>query len=422
MRNIILFFAVLLSIPAHAQREKNWIKHQVKTLSGNPFHGRGYVNKGADKAARYVARQFKEYGLLPFTEDSSYLQSYTFPVNTFPGEMYLKINKKELAAGADYIIYEGSSGTDVKKKVKTIRLDKVKDSAAWEAVKEKFIPKYAYLLKDYDTPVKYLNLRRKALAEHLSPGIFILPKHGKMIWSVARDTVAATIFTVEDTALPKRVRKMEALVQNKFITDFENKNAIAFVPGTQYPDSFLVFSAHLDHLGMMGKRTVFPGAHDNASGTSLMLYLANYFAQNPQAYSVAFMGFSGEEAGLMGSKFYADHPLFPLEKISLVINLDMTGDASDGITIVNGQEQQRAFSLLDTLNKNGNYLPKINRREQTANSDHYSFSSKGVPAIFIFGLGAKGYYHDIFDKAEQLSFKNIDNLAKLLIDFVKEHK
>lgn len=423
MKNSILFIMLILSVTAHAQSEKNRIKHHVRTLSGNTFHGRGYVSKGADKAANYVARQFKEFGLLPFTNDSSYLQSYSFPVNTFPGEMYLKLDKKELIPGADYIIYEGSSGMRTEgKKVKKIELKNVKDSASWQAVKEKFNPDYAYLLKDYDTLVKYLNLKRRDLARQLSPGVFILPKHGKMIWSVAKDTVAAAIFTVEDTVLPKKVKKMDAFVQNKFFDDFENKNAIAFIPGTQQPDSFIVFSAHLDHIGMMGRRTMFPGAHDNASGTSLMLYLANYFAANPPAYSVAFMGFSGEEAGLMGSKYYADHPLFPLEKISLVINLDMTGDATDGITVVNGQEQERSFALLDTLNKKGNYLPKMNKREQTANSDHYSFSSKGVPAIFIFGLGAKGYYHDIFDKAEQLSFKNIDNLAKLLIDFVKENK
>ena len=166
---------------------------------------------------------------------------------------------------------------------------------------------------------------------------------------------------------------------------------------------------------------MFPGAHDNASGTSLMLFLANYFSKNPPKYSVAFMGFSGEEAGLMGSKHYANSPLFPLEKISLVINLDMTGDATDGITIVNGLQQPYAFTMLDTINKRNNYVPKMNQREQTANSDHYSFSEKGVPAIFIFGLGAKGYYHDVFDKAEELSFNNIDSLAKLLIDFVKEN-
>ena len=421
MKPVILLLSLIVSTITYGQHEKKWIKHQVRTLSGNTFHGRGYVNKGSDKAATYVARQFKEFGLLPFTEDSSYLQTYKFPVNTFPGDMFLRINKKELLPGADYIIYEGSSSASVKKmKIKKIDLRDVKDTATWQRIKSGFNPRYAYLLSGYDTVVKHLNLKRRDLARALATGVFLLPKHGKMIWSVARDTVAATIFTVEDTVLPKKPRKLEARVQNKFVDEFVNKNAIAFVPGTEQPDSFIVFSAHLDHLGMMGRNTVFPGAHDNASGTSLMLYLANYFSKNPAKYSVAFMGFSGEEAGLMGSRHYADHPLFPLEKIALVINLDMTGDAIDGITVVNGKEQKAAFTLLDTLNKRSSYLPKMNQREQSANSDHYSFSEKGVPAIFIFGLGAKGHYHDIFDTPDQLSFKNIDNLAKLLIDFVKE--
>jgi Zn-dependent M28 family amino/carboxypeptidase len=259
------------------------------------------------------------------------------------------------------------------------------------------------------------------LATALSQGVFILPKKGKLIWSVAQDTVAATIFTVEDSVMPRRVRKITANVQQKLLPDNDNKNVIGYVRGTQNPDSFIVFSAHLDHLGMMGKRTMFPGAHDNASGTSLLLYLANYFSQNPAKYSVAFMAFSGEEAGLMGSKYYVEHPVFPLEKINVVVNLDMTGDATDGITIVNALQQQEIFAVLDTINKQKKYLLKMNRREQTANSDHYSFSEKGVPAIFIFGLGAKGFYHDVFDKAAELRFKNIDQLARLLINFVEWH-
>jgi Zn-dependent M28 family amino/carboxypeptidase len=183
-----------------------------------------------------------------------------------------------------------------------------------------------------------------------------------------------------------------------------------------------VFSAHLDHLGMMGRTTMFPGAHDNASGTSLLLYLADYFSKNPPKYSVAFMGFSGEEAGLMGSKYYAAHPFFSLDKIAMVVNLDMTGDATDGITIVNGQQQEAAYSRLATINTRKNYLPKLNQREQTANSDHYSFSEKGVSAIFIFGLGAKGFYHDVFDVHTELSLNNIDNLANLLIDYVNSYE
>lgn len=422
--NRIFITIALLSVghfTVKAQGEKTWIKRQVRALS-NTFNGRGYVGKGSVKAAEYVARQFKEFGLLPFTEDSSYTQSYSFSVNTFPGDMMLQLNKKELIPGVDYIIYEGSSGVNIEdKKVKRLNLSLVKDSSSWQYVKTKLDPKYAYIIDQSDTLVKYLNLKRRSLATILSPGVFIIPKHGKMIWSVARDTVAATIFIVEDTVLPKRIKKMSVMVQNKYVIDYPVKNAMGFIPGTEKPDSFIVFTAHLDHLGMMGRRTMFPGAHDNASGTSLMLYLANYFAQHPAKYSVGFMGFSGEEAGLMGSKYYAGHPVFPLDKIAMVVNTDMTGDATDGITIVNAKEQKEAFAKLDSINKRQNFLPKMNQREQTANSDHYSFSQKGVPAIFIFGLGAKGFYHDVFDKVNELSFNNIDNLAKLLIEFAESY-
>lgn len=423
IRVFIFIFIITLAGPSlFAQSEKAWIRQQIKTLSGDRFSGRGYVGKGADKAAQYVARQFEEMQLYAFSEKEAYIQTYRFPVNTFPGEMHLKLNKKILVPGVDYIIQEASSGVSIKnKKVKTVSLAEVRDSVGWQKVKAQFNPQYAYLLKDYDTLVSYLKLNRRTLAKQLRGGVFLLPKKGKMIWSVARDTIATTLFTVEDSVLPKRVKKMEAYVQNKYIPDYLHKNAIGYVPGTEKEDSFIVFTAHLDHLGMMGRSTMFPGAHDNASGTSLMLYLASYFAQHPPKYSVAFMGFSGEEAGLMGSKYYTEHPFFPLSKIAVVVNLDMTGDATDGITMVNGKEQKEVFEKFNTINHQKNYLPKINQREQTANSDHYSFSEKGVPAVFIYGLGAKGYYHDVFDKAAELSLNNIDNLARLLIDFVQTY-
>jgi Zn-dependent M28 family amino/carboxypeptidase len=129
------------------------------------------------------------------------------------------------------------------------------------------------------------------------------------------------------------------------------------------------------------------------------------------------MLFSGEEAGLLGSKYYVQHPVFPLDKIRFLINLDMTGDATNGITMVNGQANTKEYSLMNTINEEQGYVPKINQREQTQNSDHYPFCEAGVKGIFIFGLGTKPYYHDVFDVAKEISLENIDGLSKLLIDF-----
>ena len=100
----------------------------------------------------------------------------------------------------------------------------------------------------------------------------------------------------------------------------------------------------------MGNHAIFPGANDNASGTAFMLALAKYYKENPPKYSIAFMAFSGEEAGLLGSSHYVGHPIFPLENIKFLVNIDLMGDATDGITVVNAVEQNGAFDLLQKIN------------------------------------------------------------------------
>jgi Zn-dependent M28 family amino/carboxypeptidase len=92
------------------------------------------------------------------------------------------------------------------------------------------------------------------------------------------------------------------------------------VPGTLHPDSFVVFTAHYDHLGLMGRHNFFPGANDNASGVALLISLADYFQHHPQPYSVVFLAFSGEEAGLLGSGYFADHPPIKLSSVRFLIN------------------------------------------------------------------------------------------------------
>lgn len=422
-KHVAIFTTLVLtfSISRAQKSETRWIKHQISTLSGPSMHGRGYVNKGGEKAAAFIRRNFKEFGLLPFEKDSTYYQPYTMSINTFPGDVLMKINKKILEPGPDFIVYGGSSqyNTEEKRiKLHRINLGNVKDSAAWAKVKSKFDTTKAYYLKNSDTVTKYLKQpSMRTFAKEFPAGLFILPKHGKLTWTANMETVPATIIYAEDTVLPKHPRRAAVRIETKFIPAFKNQNVLGYVPGTEKPDSFIVFTAHYDHLGRMGKDALFPGAHDNASGTALVLYLARYFAAHPQKYSIGFMLFSGEEAGLVGSKHYAAHPVFPLSQIRQVVNLDMVGDAKNGITIVNGDTREKEFAMLEDINSKKAYVPKIVKRSQTQNSDHYSFSEKGVPAIFIYGNGTKPYYHDVFDKAAELSMENIDGLAKLLEDF-----
>jgi Zn-dependent M28 family amino/carboxypeptidase len=122
-------------------------------------------------------------------------------------------------------------------------------------------------------------------------------------------------------------------VDNEYFKEYRTKNIAAFLQGET--DSFIVFSAHYDHLGEMGKGIYFPGANDNASGVALVLNLVKHFAKNKKKlkYSIAFLFFSGEELGLLGAKYYANNPLFPLSKIKFLVNLDMVGSGDKGIQL-----------------------------------------------------------------------------------------
>ena len=415
----------ILSAPyiANAQQEKRWLKHHISLLTTPSMLGRGYVNKGHDRAAKYVLKHFKEYGLLPVNKDSTYIQTYSFAVNTFPDEVSLKLNKKQLVPGADFLIDAASISFNTDKiKVSSVDLNKIKDTAVWNKTKAAWhTDSKAYFLKNTDSLCKHLAINERRFAKQLPKGCFLIPQHGKITWTVATDTIPATVFYVEDTVLPRRVRKAAVHVNAVYLPAAKNKNEniIACVPG-EVRDSFIVFTAHYDHLGAMGKGTYFPGASDNASGTAMLLYLANYFAKNPQRYTMVFIAFSGEEAGLLGSSYFVNHPMIPLDHIRFLTNLDIMGDATDGITVVNATEFSKQFDALRRINNSKDYLPQIKSRGKAANSDHYHFTEAGVPSFFIYTNGGKGFYHDIFDTAASLPMTNIDKLAKLLVAFAKE--
>ena len=137
-----------------------------------------------------------------------------------------------------------------------------------------------------------------------------------------------TIDLLKDS-FPGEKNHIEVDIENRFFKAFKSQNLCGYVQGTQFPDSFVVFTAHYDHLGAMGKDAYFPGANDNASGVSMLLNLARYYKAHPAKYSVVFLFFSGEEAGLLGSKYYSEHPLFPLSTIKFLTNLDLLGTGDD---------------------------------------------------------------------------------------------
>lgn len=206
----------------------------------------------------------------------------------------------------------------------------------------------------------------------------------------------------------------------QLIHNYPTQNLAAVVRGSAQPDSFVVVSAHYDHLGMMGSKTYFPGANDNASGVALLLELAAHYArpENRPACSVAFLLFGAEEAGLVGSSYFVRHPLLPLPRIKFLLNLDLLGTGEEGATVVNGRVYEAAFRQLTALNDAHRYLPRLTARGPAANSDHFPFSEAGVPAFFMYTRGGSLAYHDVNDRPAALSLVGFAGAYGLARDFL----
>jgi aminopeptidase YwaD len=378
MRIVVLVFCICMTCSLQAQ-DRAFAKKVVDTLTSSYFWGRGYTNDGMKKAADFLSGQFKEYGLTPLSENG-YFQPLQYAVNTFPGKMQLSINGKELIPGKDFIVSPDSKG--VKGRGKLHQSDST----------------------------HFVNAANR----------FIVSLEGKLTWSVAQQVADYTMVQVDKNAVSGSVENFNAQIENKLIDKFEAGNVCALVKGTDRPDSFIVLTAHYDHLGGMGKDVYFPGANDNASGISLLLNLARHYAKNPAKYSMVFICFAGEEIGLLGSKYFTENPLVDLKKIRFLVNTDLAGTGEEGITVVNATEFPREFTWLQEINKANNLLAAVNPRGKAANSDHYFFTEKGVPALYYYTLGGIKAYHDVFDKAATLPLNEHEDLFKLMVLFVKK--
>jgi Zn-dependent M28 family amino/carboxypeptidase len=164
-------------------------------------------------------------------------------------------------------------------------------------------------------------------------------------------------------------------------------NVVALLPGAERPDEYVVFTAHWDHLGRDGDQ-IFNGAVDNASGTAGLLVLAEAYARldPPPARSLLFLAVTAEEQGLLGSAYYAEHPIVPLEDTVAVINIDVLnyiGPTRD-ITVVGYGASELDAHVDAAAAKHGRRVMPDQRPEAGVyyRSDHFNFAKKGVPALY----------------------------------------
>ena len=200
---------------------------------------------------------------------------------------------------------------------------------------------------------------------------------------------------------------------------YRSQNVCGYIPGET--DSMIVFTAHYEHLGMHGD-TIFFGAHDNASGTAAVLDLARMTAQQEgRHYTYVFLFFGGEESGLIGSGYFADMPLIKMNKVKLLVNIDLFCGGDEGLMVVNANARETApyVDMLQCINEERGYAAKIGRRDNAANSDHY-YLSQLCPAIFIYTLGGPyGGYHSPTDTCEGCGLGNYTRFLTLIRTFLE---
>ena len=150
----------------------------------------------------------------------------------------------------------------------------------------------------------------------------------------------------------------------------------------------------------------------------MLLELADEFQKmDSLKYSLAFIAFGGEEVGLIGSKYYTENPLFPLSSIKALINTDILGTGDEGIKMVNATENMSIYNAFVSLNEKLKLLKYVGKRGPAANSDHYFFSLKNVPAVFIYTLGGVSAYHDVYDIPSTLPLTAFLSIKKLLLSY-----
>jgi hypothetical protein len=396
-----------------------YTKSIIDTLTSNYFGGRGAVNNGELKAAKYLQNEFRRNHLSSF--DSSFFQTFEYPINTFPGEMSVTLDGNKLVPGKDFIVDPSSGAIGGTYDIVWYYKGNVPSKKEFKKlVIRNFFANKIIVIDDLDTE------DNKEIFELLKLNVFgaagiIHLEDKKLTQSLSKTYFDFGILRIMREKISRKSRKIEIEIDQKFVRKQPSQNVIGFIKGEEFPDSIIILSAHYDHLGFMGSETYFPGANDNASGIALLLNLAYHYAhKEPPKKTIVFMLFGAEEAGILGSKYFVENPMFNLSRINFVLNMDIMGTGNEGAMIVNGSVHPDQFKLINRINQENDYLQQIKSRGKAANSDHYWFSEKGIPAFFIYTLGGISAYHDINDRAETLPLTEFEDCFRLLRDFIDE--
>lgn len=451
----------------------------IKYLASPEMRGRASGSPELEKAAQYIANEFKSDGLKP-VDGKSYLQAFEITTSAQPGkanrfEFFLNGQSQDLQAGKDFEPYSFSAhgkasagvvfagygitapeynyddyaGLDVKGKIVLVLKHEPQEYDEKSIFDGKVYTDHA---QEYS---KAANARRhgaagvilindrvnhKTSADELdSFGAAAGPTDAGILFVQVKEQVVDPWFQAEGKDLMDLERGIDTDVKPrsfvfKKLQVRENvdvqrvvktvHNVIAYLPGET--DEYLIIGAHYDHLGLGGQfslapaltGTVHPGADDNASGTAGVIELAKHFASLPKPKrGYLFMTFAGEELGLLGSGYYANHPELPLDKAVAMINMDMIGRVRDGKLYVGGAGT--GTTLRKDLDGITPRFPELHvdysDTSGYGSSDHTSFTAKQVPVLFFFS-GLHSDYHKPSDTWDKINAPGAVEVLQLVAD------
>lgn len=211
----------------------------------------------------------------------------------------------------------------------------------------------------------------------------------------------------------------------------KGENVLGYIEGSDLKDELIIITAHYDHLGKHDS-LIFNGADDDGSGTVATLEIAEAFmlakkAGNGPRRSVLIMPVSGEEKGLLGSKYYTKNPIYPLENTVANLNIDMIGrlddwhDTANYVYLIGADRlSQELHDISETVNSKHiglNLDYKFNEEDDPNRyyyrSDHYNFAKNNIPVIFYFN-GVHEDYHKVTDTVEKIDFEKVETITRLV--------
>lgn len=444
-------------------------------IAGKEMEGRNTPSPGLDRAAAYIESQFKAFGLAP-GNNGSYLQQYPLYRDSTIGAT-LKINGNAFELNKDFQPQAGNYAAEMRFSEIVFAGYGISDGDLRNDYKDLNVTGKLALIVD-DMPVDYkpsrtgfgspgsTNGRITAAAAKGATALLIIsknfPRNASLSpagWSLNGGFKAAQnlfTFTLSPNAAAKILGEDEknifektkagSIAYKNYPAEIEltysksskttyASNVIGVLEGTDKKDEYVIITAHYDHLGKRDS-IIFYGADDDGSGTTGVLEMAEAFAKakqngNGPRRTMIFMTVSGEEKGLWGSNYYTSHPLFPLEKTTVDLNIDMIGrtdssrhygDSTNYVYVVGDDKLSTDLKpISETANKeylnmelDYKYNDPNDRNRIYFRSDHFNFARKGVPIIFYYDGMLRADYHRPTDTPDKINYPLMVKRAQLI--------